>query len=79
MEAANDLSVSAGRDINNIGSTLQAGRDLALNAGRDVNTAATQLTDSLVLNSKHTSSDIVKKGDRPLNLMLSPKVQKKLL
>nr|WP_282371157.1 DUF637 domain-containing protein [Pseudomonas sp. PS02290] len=62
IEAANDLSVSAGRDINNIGSTFQAGRDLALNAGRDVNTAATQLTDSLVLNSKHTSSDITQIG-----------------
>jgi filamentous hemagglutinin len=62
IEAANDLSVSAGRDINNIGSTLQAGRDLALNAGRDVNTASTQLTDSLVLNSKHTSSDITQIG-----------------
>jgi hypothetical protein len=62
IEAANDLSVSAGRDINNIGSTLQAGRDLALNAGRDINTAATQLTDSLVLNSKHTSSDITQLG-----------------
>ncbi|SDH33462.1 filamentous hemagglutinin, partial [Pseudomonas abietaniphila] len=34
IEAANDLSVSAGRDINNIGSTLQSGRDLTLNAGR---------------------------------------------
>ncbi|UZJ62008.1 filamentous hemagglutinin N-terminal domain-containing protein [Pseudomonas sp. KU26590] len=62
IEAANDLSVSAGRDINNIGSTLQAGRDITLNAGRDVNTAATQLTDSLVLNSKHTSSDITQIG-----------------
>jgi filamentous hemagglutinin len=62
IEAANDLSVSAGRDINNIGSTLQAGRDMTLNAGRDVNTAATQLTDSLVLNSKHTSSDITQIG-----------------
>jgi filamentous hemagglutinin len=62
IEAANDLSVSAGRDINNIGSTLQAGRDMTLNAGRDVNTASTQLTDSLVLNSKHTSSDITQIG-----------------
>ncbi|WP_070356517.1 filamentous hemagglutinin N-terminal domain-containing protein [Pseudomonas lutea] len=62
IEAANDLNVSAGRDINNIGSALQSGRDMALNAGRDVNTASTQLTDSLVLNRKHTSSDITQIG-----------------
>ena len=62
IEAANDLSVSAGRDISNIGSALQSGRDMELNAGRDVNTASTQLTDSLVLNRKHTSSDITQIG-----------------
>ena len=62
IEAANDLSVSAGRDINNIGSTLQSGRDLTLNAGRDVNIASTQVTNSLVLDSKHTSSDITQIG-----------------
>jgi len=58
IEAANDLSVSAGRDINNIGSALQSGRDLTLNAGRDVNTVSSQVVNSLVLDSKHTSSDI---------------------
>jgi filamentous hemagglutinin len=62
IEAANDLSVSAGRDLNNIGSTLQSGRDLTLNAGRDVNIASTQVTNSLVLDSKHTSSDITQIG-----------------
>jgi filamentous hemagglutinin len=62
IEAANDLSVSAGRDINNIGSALQSGRDLSLNAGRDVNIASTQVTNSLVLDSKHTSSDSTQIG-----------------
>ncbi|MBF7145014.1 hypothetical protein HBH25_22535 [Pseudomonas sp. hsmgli-8] len=62
IEAANDLSVQAGRDINNLGSTLQSGRDLSLSAGRDVNIAATQLTNSLVLDRKHTSSDITQLG-----------------
>jgi filamentous hemagglutinin len=62
IEAANDLSVSAGRDLNNIGSALQSGRDLTLNAGRDVNIASTQVTNSLVLDSKHTSSDITQIG-----------------
>ncbi|WP_342652884.1 filamentous hemagglutinin N-terminal domain-containing protein [Pseudomonas sp. F3-2] len=58
IEAANDLSVSAGRDINNIGSALQSGRDLTLSAGRDVNTVSSQMVNSLVLNRKHTSSDV---------------------
>lgn len=58
IEAANDMSLSAGRDINNLGSVLQSGRDLSLNAGRDVNLAATQLTNSLIQDRKHTSSDI---------------------
>jgi filamentous hemagglutinin len=62
IEAANDLSVSAGRDINNLGSVLQSGRDLSLNAGRDVNLAATQLTDSLILGKAYTSSVITQVG-----------------
>nr|WP_260524663.1 hemagglutinin repeat-containing protein [Pseudomonas sp. MWU16-30317] len=56
------MSISAGRDINNVGSALQSGRDLTLTAGRDVNIAATQVTNSQVLNSKHTSSDITQLG-----------------
>jgi filamentous hemagglutinin len=62
IEAANDLSVSAGRDINNIGSTLQSGRDLILNAGRDVNIASAQVTNSQILSPKRTSSDITQIG-----------------
>ena len=62
IEAANDLTVSAGRDINNIGSTLQSGRDLILNAGRDVNIASAQVTNSQILSPKHTSSDITQIG-----------------
>ncbi len=54
--------MSAGRDLNNIGSMLQSGRDLTLNAGRDINIASTQVTNSLVLDSKHTSSDITQLG-----------------
>ncbi|WP_347881577.1 DUF637 domain-containing protein [Pseudomonas sp. GD03842] len=62
IEAANDLSMSAGRDINNIGSALQSGRDMTLNAGRDVNLVSSQVVNSLVLDSKHTSSDITQIG-----------------
>ena len=33
-----------------------------MNAGRDVNIASTQVTNSLALDSKHTSSDITQTG-----------------
>jgi filamentous hemagglutinin len=36
IEAANDLTIKAGRDVANIGSILQAGRDMSISAGRDV-------------------------------------------
>ncbi|SDL39184.1 hemagglutinin repeat-containing protein [Pseudomonas indica] len=36
IEAANNLTLSAGRDIQNIGSALSAGNDLAMSAGRDL-------------------------------------------
>jgi filamentous hemagglutinin len=62
IEAANDLSVSAGRDINNIGSALQSGRDLILSAGRDVNIASTQVANSQILSPKRTGSDITQVG-----------------
>ncbi|MDI3272674.1 hemagglutinin repeat-containing protein [Pseudomonas sp. AL03] len=42
IEAANDLSINAGRDINNIGGVLQSGRDLDLSATRDVNITSVQ-------------------------------------
>ncbi|WP_339538770.1 hemagglutinin repeat-containing protein [Pseudomonas sp. RA_15y_Pfl2_54] len=42
IEAANDLTMNAGRDINNIGGVLQSGRDMTLGAGRDVNITSVQ-------------------------------------
>lgn len=37
IEAANDLTISAGRDVNNRGGVLSSGADTAISAGRDVN------------------------------------------
>jgi hypothetical protein len=37
---------------------LQSGRDLTLKAGRDVNIVPTQVSNSVVLDSRHTNSDI---------------------
>ncbi|WP_236190328.1 hemagglutinin repeat-containing protein [Pseudomonas paraglycinae] len=42
IEAANDLTIGAGRDINNIGGVLQSGRDMTLDADRDVNITSVQ-------------------------------------
>ncbi|MGF6154114.1 hemagglutinin repeat-containing protein [Pseudomonas fluorescens] len=36
IEASNDLSIVAGRDIKNTGGVLQSGRDMEMSAGRDV-------------------------------------------
>ncbi|AZD30693.1 two-partner secretion domain-containing protein [Pseudomonas chlororaphis] len=62
IEAANDLSLSAGRDIANSGGVLQSGRDTDLDAGRDVNLLSTQLSNSLVLGKNHYSSAITQIG-----------------
>ncbi len=62
IEAANDLSLSAGRDITNSGGVLQSGRDTDLGAGRDVNIVSTELSKSLVLGKNHYSSAITQVG-----------------
>nr|WP_256578080.1 hemagglutinin repeat-containing protein [Pseudomonas sp. R25(2017)] len=42
IEAANDLKIDSGRDINNIGGVLQSGRDMTLDADRDINITSVQ-------------------------------------
>ncbi len=42
IEAANNLSLKAGRDVENNGSVLQSGGDTRINAGRDIDIAATE-------------------------------------
>ena len=42
IEAANDLTIGAGRDISNIGSVLKSGGDMTLDAERDVNITSVQ-------------------------------------
>ncbi|WP_440057532.1 two-partner secretion domain-containing protein [Pseudomonas fragariae (ex Marin et al. 2024)] len=62
IEAASDMSISAGRDFINKGSVLESGRDMTIQAGRDVTIAPTEVTNSLFLDSKHNSSDITQLG-----------------
>src|SRR5690606_16563985 len=42
IEAANTLSLSAGRDVANLGSVLDSGGDLTISAGRDVTLASVE-------------------------------------
>ncbi|MCD9571445.1 hemagglutinin repeat-containing protein, partial [Pseudomonas protegens] len=42
VEAANNLLITAGRDINNTGGELKSGADTSLKAGRDVNLSAVE-------------------------------------
>ncbi|KPB79949.1 Filamentous hemagglutinin [Pseudomonas syringae pv. maculicola] len=62
IEAANDMSISAGRDVINKGSVLESGRDMSIQAGRDVTIDPTEVTNSLFSDSKHNSSDITQLG-----------------
>ncbi|MBU2324658.1 MAG: hemagglutinin repeat-containing protein, partial [Gammaproteobacteria bacterium] len=42
IEAANSLSIVAGRDVANLGAVLESGGDLSINAGRDVTFASVE-------------------------------------
>ncbi|WP_404940735.1 DUF637 domain-containing protein [Pseudomonas amygdali] len=57
IEAANDMTLQAGRDVKNTGSVLQAGRDLSIAAGRDVaiDSAQTESGQTRGVNSSNSS------------------------
>ena len=56
IEAINDLTLSAGRDIHNIGGALTAGRDLQLHAGRDLVIASAQEHDLTAREARKSNS-----------------------
>ncbi len=58
IEAANDLTIKAGRDVNNIGGVLQSGRDTTINAGRDVNVVSAQAENKLANGSSFLEQNI---------------------
>ncbi|WP_448645434.1 two-partner secretion domain-containing protein [Pseudomonas mediterranea] len=58
IEAANNLTLGAGRDINVVGGVLQSGFDMKLDADRDVNIVSTQVTNSESRGRRYNSSDI---------------------
>ncbi|MFY1664552.1 hemagglutinin repeat-containing protein [Pseudomonas sp. Pseu.R1] len=61
IEAANDLSLSAGRDLVNTGA-LQSGRDLTLSAGRDVNLLSVATQTSFQAGSNFSYSTTTQNG-----------------
>ncbi|MEA9976452.1 MULTISPECIES: hemagglutinin repeat-containing protein [unclassified Pseudomonas] len=58
VEAGNDLTIQAGRDISNSGGVLQSGRDLGLTAGRDVNITSAQVLNSDVHGANNNNETI---------------------
>ncbi|MCW1243356.1 DUF637 domain-containing protein, partial [Pseudomonas sp. SAICEU22] len=61
IEAGNNLTVSAGRDINNVGGVLKSGADTTLNASRDVNLVAAERITSGT-RGRHRDQDIKQYG-----------------
>ncbi|MDR6356287.1 adhesin HecA-like repeat protein [Pseudomonas psychrotolerans] len=58
IEAGNNLSLVAGRDINNVGSVLSAGGNATLIAGRDVNLVSAQTQAGTSRGANNTRSSI---------------------
>lgn len=56
IEAANDLDLSAGRDVKNIGSVIKSGGDLSISAGRDVSLLAVEQRESFYSSQKRNST-----------------------
>ena len=62
IEAANDMSLQAGRDVKNTGSVLQAGRDLSISAGRDVAIDSAQTENGQTRGVNSSNSSIMQLG-----------------
>ncbi|QXH78669.1 hemagglutinin repeat-containing protein [Pseudomonas salmasensis] len=62
IEAANDLTMNAGRDIANTGGVLQSGRDTTLVAGRDVHIDAVEQRNGLDLGNRLHTETVTQNG-----------------
>ncbi|WP_397458938.1 hemagglutinin repeat-containing protein [Pseudomonas asplenii] len=58
IEAANDLSVRAGRDVTSQGGVLQSGRDTQIVAGRDINLIAAEQRDAVGIGKGHSTEQL---------------------
>ncbi|XPV20388.1 hemagglutinin repeat-containing protein [Pseudomonas palleroniana] len=62
IEAANDMSIRAGRDFTSAGGVLQSGNDTTIVAGRDVNLIAAQQHDTMNGGKRNRAEEIVQSG-----------------
>ncbi|WP_330208191.1 two-partner secretion domain-containing protein [Pseudomonas sp. Z13] len=62
IEAANQLTIGAGRDFNSTGGVIKSGTDTTIQAGRDINLMSAQQTDSLTGGKKLSQQDITQHG-----------------
>ena len=62
IEAANNLSMGAGRDVSSVGGGIKSGGDTVIRGGRDVNIASAQQADSFNPGSRNSSQTITQYG-----------------
>ncbi|WP_242167114.1 MULTISPECIES: filamentous hemagglutinin N-terminal domain-containing protein [unclassified Pseudomonas] len=63
IEAANDLSINAGRDVSNQGSVLDSGRDTTIQAGRDLSFGSVeQVNSNANTTTRSNSSSVTQNG-----------------
>lgn len=62
IEAANNLTLQAGRDVNSVGSVIKSGADTAIKAGRNVNLIATEQRNSQVAGTLSRSDSTTQYG-----------------
>ncbi|CAM2748279.1 filamentous hemagglutinin [Pseudomonas gessardii] len=62
IEAANDLTLKAGRDVANTGGVLQSGRDALITAGRDVRIDAVEQRNGIDMGSRLRTETVTQNG-----------------
>ena len=62
IEAANNLSLHAGRDAHSVGSVIKSGADTTIKAGRDVNLIATEQRNSQVAGTLSRGESVTQYG-----------------
>ncbi|WP_256657133.1 MULTISPECIES: hemagglutinin repeat-containing protein [unclassified Pseudomonas] len=62
IEAANDLTLKAGRDVANTGGVLQSGRDTLITAGRDVRIDAVEQRNGFDMGSRLRTETVTQNG-----------------
>jgi filamentous hemagglutinin len=64
IEAANNLSLQAGRDVNSVGGVMSSGADTTLKAGRDVNLVSAEGANGNTVSGLFKDSSVTQYGSR---------------